>query len=949
MVVKHLIIAANSRTWNVCLAIAVIFALSWVDGAAGQTITTNILGTVSDEGGRLAEASVTAKNVDTGFTNEAKTDAQGTYALQGIRPGTYEITVSVDQHKPETTTVQVLIGRTATLNFSLIASPTFAERVEVVGSTRLAETRTSEIATVVTQEQVRFLPQDQRNFLNFAALAPGVHVSNDQLKKQVTAGGLDATQINVFIDGVSFKNDILEGGVIGQDSSRGSPFPQSAVQEFAVLTQNYKAEHEKASSAVITAATRSGTNQWTGDLFLFYQDKNLVAQDRFARERELPKPTYERWQPGASLGGPIVRDKLHVFGAYEENRQDRDSQVTLGATPVPAELGLDRLEGTFPSRFRERLGFAKLTYQPSPGQTLDMSYSARNEDDVRDFGAQTSFEAASDLDNRVDSMLGRWQRPGNAYLNELTFTYQRSNWSQHALNPSLVGVDYEGVIRVGGRDSTQEFTQSRFSLRNDYTRHAQWRGAHLVKTGAVFSVLDYDVSKQLFGNPLFRARSSTRFGFPSEASYGVGNPDLNATNNQFGIFVQDDWTTTSRLTVNAGLRWDYESDMLNNEFVTPSAVRAATASFVDANRYFTDGDERPPFYGAWQPRVGASFDLTGTGKHVLFGGFGRYYDRIFYNAGLDERYRLQYETRIFRFSSTGGPDPNGFDTIAWDPSYLSKAGLDLLIARGVAPAPEIYLLANDTKPPVSDQFNGGIRTSVRGILVTASYAGIRARNGLTYEFANRRPDGTCCLPIPGYSNVLISRDAKKTWNDALFVTVDRPFRDRWGFSLAYTLAQAETIGGDLFSFDYPRVEDYPRHPTQDDERHRIVTTGIVRLPYDLMLSSVLTLSSGLGFTVLDESRGSAIGQKQVLLFAGRPDTALAYRSADVRLEKMFGVGGTRHASVAAEAFNVFNATNGACYEGFIPTLPVVNPDFGKAGCVVDNSTRRFQFAVRYSF
>ena len=943
---KHLLL---SKERQIRLAIVVLLSLSCVNRVAGQSITASIVGTVSDASGRLAGASVTAKDVDTGFTNEAKTDAQGTYALQGLRPATYEITVSMDQHQPETRTVQVFVGRTATLHVDLTASPTFAERVEVVGSTRLAETRTSEIATVVTQEQMRFLPQDQRNFLNFATLAPGLHVSNDELKKQVTAGGLDATQINVFIDGVSFKNDILEGGVVGQDSSRGSPFPQSAVQEFEVLTQNYKAEHEKASSAVITAATRSGTNQWRGDLFLFYQDKDLVAQDLFARERDLPKQTYERWQPGASLGGPIVRDRLFVFGAYEENRQDRDSQVTLGGTPVPPELGLDRVEGTFPSRFRERLGFAKLTYQPGPGQSLDVSYSVRSEDDIRDFGAQTSFEAASDLDNRVDSILARWLLPGNTYLNELTFTYQRSNWRQHPLNPGLVGIDYEGVIRVGGRDSTQEFTQSRISVRNDYTRHARWRGAHLVKTGVVFSVLDYDVNKHLFGNPLFRVRSSTGFAFPSEASYGVGNPDLSATNNQFGIFVQDDWTVASRLTVNAGLRWDYESDMLNNEFVTPSAVRAATASFVDADRYFTDGDDRPPFYGAWQPRVGASFDLTATGQHVLFGGFGRYYDRIFYNAGLDERYRLQYETRLFRFSATGGPDPNGFDTIAWDPSYLSKAGLDSLIARGVAPAPEIYLLANDTTPPISDQFTGGIRTSVRGISVTASYAGIRARNGLTYEFANRRPDGTCCLPIPGYSNILISRDAKNTWYDALFVTADRPFRDRWGFSFAYTLAQAETIGGDLFSFDYPRVEDYPRHPTRDDERHRIVATGIVQLPYEFMLSTLVTLSSGLGFTVLDESRGSAIGQKQILLFAGRPDETLAYRSTDARLEKLFGIGGTRRVSVAVEGFNIFNATNEACYEGFVPTLPAVNPNFGTASCVVDNSTRRFQLAVRYSF
>src|SRR5688572_14112258 len=139
---KDLINPEGPRVW---LAIAVLFTLSWVEGATSQTITTTILGTVSDESGRLPGASITAKDVDTGFTYEAKTDAQGSYVLHGLRPATYEITVSVDQYKPETRTVQVLIGRTATLDFALTASPTFAERVEVVGSTRLAETRTSEI------------------------------------------------------------------------------------------------------------------------------------------------------------------------------------------------------------------------------------------------------------------------------------------------------------------------------------------------------------------------------------------------------------------------------------------------------------------------------------------------------------------------------------------------------------------------------------------------------------------------------------------------------------------------------------------------------------------------------------------------------------------------------------------------------------------------------------
>jgi hypothetical protein len=184
--------------------------------------------------------------------------------------------------------------------------------------------------------EVRYLPQNQRNFLNFANLAPGVKVTQDETNKQITAGGLDGTQINVFIDGVSYKNDVLQGGVVGQDSSRGSPFPQNAVQEFQVLTQNYKAEHEKASSAVITAVTKSGTNNWAGDLFLLYQNKGLVSLDKYSAGRNLPKPSYSRYQPGLSVGGPIVKDKLLVFGAYEENRQNRDAQVFLGGTPAPA-------------------------------------------------------------------------------------------------------------------------------------------------------------------------------------------------------------------------------------------------------------------------------------------------------------------------------------------------------------------------------------------------------------------------------------------------------------------------------------------------------------------------------------------------------------------------------------------------------------------------------------
>ena len=387
-----------SRWWAGCLAGLMLIAGCSIPVAA-QGTTAGIQGTITDDTGPLPGASIVAKDTGSGFTYEAFADGVGFFALKGLTPGTYEITVALPQYKPQAKTVQVLVGQNVTVNFRITADLVYSENVTVVGTAnRLVETKTAEISTNVTAEQVRYLPQNQRNFLNFANLAPGVKVSQDDQRKEIS--------------------------VVGQDASRGSPFPQNAVQEFQVLTQNYKAEHEKASSAIITAVTRSGTNRWSGDGFLFFQDKNLVSLDKYSRARALPKPTYERFQPGVSIGGPIVKDNLLIFGAYEENRQNRDAQVFLGGTSFPPSLNLSRFEGTFPAEFRERLFFTKGTYQPRAGHHVDVSYSRRIESDVRGFGDKTSFESAEDVQQQIDSVLGRWQMPGAKWLNELTLTHQ---------------------------------------------------------------------------------------------------------------------------------------------------------------------------------------------------------------------------------------------------------------------------------------------------------------------------------------------------------------------------------------------------------------------------------------------------------------------------------------------------------------------------------------------
>jgi outer membrane receptor protein involved in Fe transport len=914
--------------------------------AFAQSTSATIRGVVKDETGPLPGARIVAKEATGGFEFTATSGSDGTFILPGLRPATYDITVEMPQYKPAARRLTVLVGQNIDLDFRLTADLVFAENVTVVGD-QVVDITASSVVTNVTDEQIRNLPQNDRNFLNFAALAPGVRVNaGSETTKEVTAGALPGFNTNVFIDGVSYKNDILLGGVVGQDSSRGNPFPQNAVQEFRVLTQNFKAEFEKASSAAITAVTKSGGNIWSGDTFLYYQNKGLVAKDPLAEAKNEPKPEYERFQGGASLGGPIVKDRMTFFASYELNHQDRERTVRRGGSTVDPPIDITPYLGTFPSTFRSHLGFGKVTYQPGPSQTLDLSYTLRRENEIKDFGdGERSRESAIDFISDVDTGSLRYLMTRSPWTNEATLTYQRFKWNTIPLNPDLVGQDYQGVIRIGGADTEQLFVQKRLSLRDDLTR---FFGKHSVKGGFVLSRLSYDVTKFFNANPVFRYRSNEAYLFPFEASYGVGDPTLNAKNTQFGIYVQDDWQATSRLTINAGIRWDYETNQLNNDYVTPANVIAAVSSFVPP-QYFTDGDDRPGYKKTFQPRLGFSYDVRGDGRTAVFGGIGRYYDRVLYNQGLDERFRLQFAVRLFRFSADGAPR-DGQPTLVWQDSYLSKAGLDGIIASGRSGNPEVFLIDNGTEPPVSDQFTVGVRHAFGSVVTSLSYLGARSRNGFTFIFGNRRPENQeCCFAVPGFSNVLLSSDAKKAWYDSVALQIDKPYTSssKWGAQLTYTLGWAEEIGGDLFSLDYVRVTDYPRHPTATDERHRIVATGIYQLPAGFRVSAFLQFASGVGYTISDFSQGGGINERRILLYEGRPEPTFAYKSVDLRLDKSFRIAERQVFELTAQVFNLFNSDNYRGYDGFIPTLPAVNTNFGQPNAA--EPKRRLQFGASYRF
>ena len=305
--------------WLVCVTL-----LGLPFSVNAQTTTGTVQGYIKDQqGAAIVDAQVIARDTRNGQQTTVNSQRNGFYILAGLTPSTYDITVRRIGSAPQARRLDVGIGQSLSLDFTLVASAVELTSVQVV-ATPAIEMRTSEVATNVTQQQVNNLPSSSRNFLDLASLAPGTSIENDRLNgvaRRLSSGAQSADQINVFVDGASYKNDLIHGGVVGQDRSRGNPFPRNAIQEFRVLTQNYKAEYQKSSSAVLTATTRSGGNEWTGNAFFTYQNKSLVALDSVQTFDKhvadsiaaanntvstFREPDYNRPLVGLSAGGPIA-------------------------------------------------------------------------------------------------------------------------------------------------------------------------------------------------------------------------------------------------------------------------------------------------------------------------------------------------------------------------------------------------------------------------------------------------------------------------------------------------------------------------------------------------------------------------------------------------------------------------------------------------------------------
>ncbi|MGZ2410844.1 outer membrane receptor for ferrienterochelin and colicin [Sphingomonas sp. F9_3S_D5_B_2] len=1000
-------------------SIAVAVTLGFAAPARAQEQTGGIQGHVN---GVAPGGQVVAVDNRTGQRVTGNVDATGNYSIFGLRPSTYTVTAP---GQPAQTT-QVLLGQTVNVDFdtgapAATATASRGGAIVVTGRRRAQPTQAQTVATNITTAQIENLPQNQRNFLSFAALAPGIAVTRGG-NAQIQAGALSSSNTNVLLDGMSFKNPINHGGVFGQNFGLGNPFPQIAIQEYQVQTQNFGAETGQAGSAVITAVTKTGGKDFHGSAFIEWQPKSFIEQPYFDKKNNLKKPPYDRKQFGGDFGGPIIPGKLHFYVAAEGLTQKLPS-ATGNVNPqlFPSDL-VSQVNISHAGDFHQGLYFGKLTFYANDQDTFNLIGYVRRESNVTDQCCNVTASHGRRILTHQTRGQFQWTHNGGIFYNQFNAAYDKGEQSTPRLTtgPEYVISNFDAAAGVGQTDFSEGIlTGAHFFEQGDKQRFitfkddATWRlGKNTVRAGGQlnFMNLNRTVANAFEGRYYYLNPGPTGSVDPlTDTPYGARinvqpSPTLDAKNTQVGLYVQDEWRPDEHWTVNAGIRWDFETNANNNKYVTPDAIANALRNYegwqargIDAEDYISTGSNRHGDWKQFQPRLGVSYDVYGDKSLVVFGGAGRYYDRPLFIEGVIETLTNSNKLRTVNFCPNGGPAQgtgSGIDVAncaQFTDALRDPEALRTLAAAQGGLGGDVFVLPNKIRAPFSDQFDLGVRKRFGEITAEVIYSHVQSHHIFMFERANFYSNGwyTRVLQRDAGGNVIGCTNGGDTFiqdftpgenyaacpamngqltgfsgklnrgadngrarYDALFLKVEKPFTDNstWGFVEALTLQRARSnVAQELNSDEFyngPALNAYGTNYVNGVEKWRSVTSGAVRAPWGITLSGILTLSSGPSFGNIifgNAPDGACCYANMGGVFF--PHKTFGYRRLDMRVAKTFKLGGTE-LTADFQAFNVFNWLN-RNYSSW-GAGSGTNPTFVEDS-QVGNDQRSFQAGLRFSF
>jgi hypothetical protein len=892
-------------------------------------------GTISDQSdAAIKSAKVAITSKDQGWTRSTDTSDTGFYRFELLPAGIYSLKVNASGFSTaEAKEVELQVGATTTQNFTLKPG-SVSETIEVTSAAPLVDQLKMDVSTNITPQQIQDLPLIGRDVADLAYLSPGVKSADsyDPTKNRysiLSVNGEGGRNVNVTVNGVDNKDNTVGGPVM--------QLPAEAVQEFQISTQRFSAVNGRSEGAAINVITKSGTNNYHGSAFGFFRDVALNAAQKLpdaANNRiDNVTPSYSRQWFGGSIGGPIKKDKLFAFFAMERERE----HTALAETPTAlAQLNLVTSLGaqpsaTIPTPFFENRINGRMDWTISSKHTAYISVSTQANNSLND------------------------QSNGNFDLTEGNFTKNHLQIANLTLNsafsPTLVNqftagwqywnnlidsstrtplITFPNGVQFGTNTNVpQESIQRKWQFKDDVSKTV---GKHTFSTG-----FDYIWTPFMGGFFEFNPTLEIDFGKSPSCILGVG-PDAttpgcgkatfpngfatpgavsgNATGSgmsiavgdphfiikdakQLGLYVQDDWKMTRRLTLNLGFRWDKDFDFVGGTDIANSRTfqelqAAAPFSPLAASLVRKKASD---YNKNFSPRVGFAYDLTGHGDHVLRGGFGMYYGNTFQNIPLfmEQQNNPTIFQTAFAISASNGDTVPGTGILLSNWRCCGPPNGDPLPtipppSHDLNPGATGRIMDPNYRNPVTEEWNGGYTWSITSkTVIEAEYVHVLSLhenktinvdpnipvtpNNITTLSRTGQPGGFfrplnaafASAKVPVLASVRDEQSIGRSRYDGLNISYRQRGFHKVDLLANYTLAKAQGYDQDGGSFRYyPRDPQKPFSPFEfgpdfNDERHHVTIAGTVNLPWRMQFSPILQAGSARPYNAVSSNNMLNLG------------------------------------------------------------------------------------------
>lgn len=942
----------SSVAARVCLATAwLLFAARSV--SAQETITSaSVSGRVVDpSGASVSGATVTARDIDTNVSASTTTGADGRFRFSYLHVGPYEIVVTAAGFSPATRAMTLTVGAAFDLSIALAIGPVTAD-VSVTASATTLETARSQIASTISASEARHLPMNGRNFLDLALLAPAVSPTNagggTQIFPETSAvpgvGLSVSSQRNLsnsfIVDGLSDNDDAaaLSGAALGVD----------AIDQFQVVTSGGQAELGRALGGSFNIVTRSGTNTLTGDSYGYFRDDRLNGINALSGTK---LPMHQN-QYGTSLGGPLRRSRTFFFVNAERRDLTQSGLVTIPADTAAAING--RLAavgyqgpgvatGIYPNPIDSTVVLGKIDERFSDGDMLSVRYNAYDitSGNARGAGGTSAPSASAGLDNTDQNLAVsniRTLSPRLVLETRAQFAY--GSLAAPPADPIGPAVSISGIASFGTLSGSPTARVNKTTeLVNNLSYQA---GAHAIRGGVDVLYNDTVITypRAVRGSYSFSSLANFLSGTFNNGGFTqtFGSPLVALTNPNVGMYVQDEWALSSRVTVNAGLRYD---------------LQYLQTIETDTNNL--------------SPRLGVVWSADAASRTIVRVSGGRYYDRLPLRA---------LANALLSAGNTTDPSRLQQISVSLSPGQTDAPAFPDVLTQSVATSALVNFTTMD--PHIQDAYSNQISVEIEHRLgarmtVAAGYDHLGGHD-LIAQINQNVPacvvsgSNNGCRPNPAFANNSQYRSAGDSVYDGLHVSlVQRPIG--WGeYRVSYTFSKAMNDVGEAFfngpvdNFDI--MTDWGR--SDDDQRHRLVASFTVHTPtspadtvwralaYGFSVSGMIQWYSALPFNV-------TTGANTIQGTAGRPlvdgqyiarnsGVGSDFSTVNLRLSRALPASGRAKLELFAEAFNVLDRVNPLARvtvfgAGAYPTNPA--PNFGTVTVVGDPRSIQLGFRVAY--